>query len=172
MWEYGTISDMSHLLTMLKLTSKTKLWRIKFRLHPRGWNMQHWHSPKVMRLIWLASLIKHLTLAPNRQRNLLIKWVSNTWWCNLCLDIIWVSHLLKSQTTPTILHNECCSPSYDTLDFCARGGQIRRWHVVMRSLEQHLPQLRFQHFQIIWSSFTIAILLKLLMLKSIGWMIT
>jgi hypothetical protein len=32
--------------------------------------------------------------------------VSDTWWFNYHLDDIWVSHLCKSQTTPTILHNE------------------------------------------------------------------
>jgi hypothetical protein len=67
--------------------------------------------------------------------------VSNTWWFSRCLNDIWVSHLRKSQTTPTILHNEECYPSsYDMLGFCARGGQIRmwrlgqigRWHVVVR----------------------------------------
>ena len=52
---------------------------------------------------------------------------------NHCLDDIWVSHLCKSQTTPTILHNEeCYSLSYDKLDFCARGGKIKRWYVVVR----------------------------------------
>ena len=50
----------------------------------------------------------------------------------LSLDDIFVNHLHKSQT-PTILHNEeCYSLSYDTLGFCARGGQMRRLHVVVR----------------------------------------
>jgi len=47
------------------------------------------------------------------------------------LDDTWVGHLYKNQTAPTILHEQECYPlSYDTLDFCAGGGQIRRHHVV------------------------------------------
>jgi hypothetical protein len=34
--------------------------------------------------------------------------------------------LCTNQTTPIILHNQkCCPLSYDTLDFCGQGGQIR-----------------------------------------------
>ena len=36
------------------------------------------------------------------------------------------------------------------------------------SLDQHLPQLQFQRFQILWSCFIFTNMLKLLMLKSIG----
>ena len=36
----------------------------------------------------------------------------------------------KSQTTPIILDNEeCHPPSYDMLDFCARGVHIRTWQL-------------------------------------------
>ena len=63
----------------------------------------------------------------------LMQWVSNTWWFSRCVDDVWVSHLHKIQTTPTILHNEeCYPPSNDTLDFCAKGGQIQRQHVVVK----------------------------------------
>ena len=59
--------------------------------------------------------------------------MSNTWWFSCNLDGVFVSHIRKSQTTPTILHNEeCYPPSYDILDCCARGGQIRMWHVAVR----------------------------------------
>ena len=40
-----------------------------------------------------------------------------------------------------------------------------------RSLEQHLPQLWFQWFQVLWSRFKFANTLKLLLLESIAWMI-
>ena len=40
------------------------------------------------------------------------------------LDDIWVIHLGKSQTTPTILHNEECYPLYyDLLDFVLEVGK-------------------------------------------------
>ena len=62
-----------------------------------------------------------------------IWWLSNTWWFSRLLDDFWVSLIYKSQTTPTILHNEECYPlSHDMLDYCARGGQIGTWHVVVR----------------------------------------
>ena len=37
-----------------------------------------------------------------------------------------------------------------------------------QSLDQHIPRLRFQQFQILWPSFTIANILKLLVLECIG----
>lgn len=41
------------------------------------------------------------------------------------LDDIRVSHLYKSQTTPTPLRNkECYLPSYDMLDFCGEVGKL------------------------------------------------
>ena len=62
-----------------------------------------------------------------------IWWLSNTWWFSRLLDDIWVSRIYKSHTTPTILHNEECYPlNHDMLDYCARGGLIGTWHVVVR----------------------------------------
>lgn len=49
---------------------------------------------------------------------------------------------------------------------------IQHWEVEnlwLRSLDQHLFQLWFQWFQILWLSFAIANLLKLWMLKFISW---
>jgi hypothetical protein len=44
-------------------------------------------------------------------------------------------------------------------------------YIWFHGLDQHLPQLQSQQFQILWSWFAIANMLKLLMLESISWMI-
>ena len=60
----------------------------------------------------------------------LIRWVSIHGDLAATLMILWVG---QSSTLPTILHNdECHPPSYDTVNSCARGGQIRRRHVDVR----------------------------------------
>ena len=85
-----------------------------------------------------ADLVSNLAWTPNFWLPIsttiaLIRWVSNTWRFSHRPDVIWVSHFRKSQTTPTILHNqECYPPSYDTLEFCAPSGQSGRQHVVVR----------------------------------------
>ena len=54
-----------------------------------------------------------------------IWWVSNTCWFSRCMDDNCFSHLHKSQTTLTILQTEECHlPSYDTLDFVPKVGNL------------------------------------------------
>ena len=43
--------------------------------------------------------------------------------------------------------------------------------ICFHNLDEHLPQLQFERFQILWSWFAIANMLKLLLLESIGYMI-
>jgi hypothetical protein len=87
-----------------------------------------------MRLIWLAFLVGYLLLTLK-------------WWYN-CFDLVgWVMHgdlavdlIILGLITftkvklhpPSSIMKSAIHQNYDTLEFYTRGGQIRRWHVVVR----------------------------------------